>query len=208
MDKSSEPIIIGLMNTDYTIEKLTNQKWLSLYDVGYTAKDGSAHRWVMCSRKDKPIEQAPEPDAVYIAAILPTPEGNRLVLTKEFRITIDDVEYGFPAGLIDDGESIEATVRRELKEETGLEVEAIHHISPPVYSSAGMTDESCVMVLVTAAGTPSTHLNEAHEQIEVLLYNVEDIRALLQSRNKIAGKAWGLLYHFAVTGNIQFDITL
>lgn len=194
------------MDMDYTIEKMTDQKWLNLYSVAYTAKDGSPHRWVMCSRKDKPIEQAPEPDAVYIAAIVATPEGNRLVMTKEFRVAIDDVEYGFPAGLIDEGETIESTVRRELKEETGLEVETIHHISPPVYSSAGMSDESCCMVLVTASGTPSTHLNETHEQIEVLLYDVDDIRALLQSRNKIAGKAWGLLYHFAATGKFDFDM--
>lgn len=193
------------MDTDYTIEKLTDQKWLNLYDVAYTAKDGSAHHWLMCSRKDKPIEQAPEPDAVYIAAIVPSPEGNRLVMTKEFRVTIDDVEYGFPAGLIDEGETIESTVRREMKEETGLDVETIHHISPPVYSSAGMSDESCCMALITASGTPSTHLNETHEQIEVLLYDVADIRALLQSRNKIAGKAWGLLYHFATTGKIEFS---
>ena len=192
------------MKTDYTIRKLTDQKWLNLYDAEYTARDGSAHHWMLCSRKDSPIEQASEPDAVYIAAIVPTPEGNRLVMTKEFRIAIDDVEYGFPAGLIDNGETIESTVRRELKEETGLAVETIHHISPPVYSSAGMSDESCCMVLVTASGTPSTALNEAHEQIEVLLYDISDIRALLQSRNKIASKAWGLLYHFAATGKIEF----
>jgi ADP-ribose pyrophosphatase len=192
------------MNTDYTLHKLTDQPWLNLYEVAYTARDGSAHHWMMCSRKDGPIEQASEPDAVYIAAIVATPEGNRLVLTKEFRVAIDDVEYGFPAGLIDAGESIESTVRRELKEETGLAVETIHYISPPVYSSAGMSDESCCMVLVTASGTPSTALNEAHEQIEVLLYDVADIHTLLQSRSKIAGKAWGMLYHFAATGKIEF----
>ena len=193
------------MDTNYTIRKLTDKKWLNLYDVEYTAKDGSPHHWMMCSRKDKPIADATEPDAVYIAAILPTPEGNRLVMTKEFRVAIDDVEYGFPAGLIDEGESIESTVRRELKEETGLDVVTIHHVSPPVYSSAGMSDESCCMVLVTAAGEPSTYLNETHEQIEVLLYEIEDITALLQSNKKIAGKAWGLLYHFAATGRIEFN---
>ena len=187
-----------------TIRKLTEQPWLNLYDVAYTAKDGSPHHWLMCSRKDKPIQQAAEPDAVYIVPILPTPQGNRLVLTKEYRVAIDDVEYGFPAGLIDPGESIESTTRRELKEETGLEVETIHHISPPVYSSAGMTDESCVMALVTAGGTPSTDLNEAHEQIEVVLFDIEDVRALLHSDKKIAGKAWGMLYHFEVTGKIEF----
>ena len=196
------------MATHYNMTKLTDQPWLNLFDVEYTAKDGSTHHWLMCSRKDNPIEQAAVPDAVVIVAIIATPQGNRLVLTKEFRVPIDDGEYGFPAGLIDAGESIESTVRRELKEETGLDVETIHHISPPVYSSAGLSDESCCMVLVTATGTPSTHLNEPHEQIEVLLYDVEDIRELLKSNKKIAAKAWGLLYHFVTTGCIEFNASL
>ncbi|MHC4555442.1 MAG: NUDIX domain-containing protein, partial [Planctomycetota bacterium] len=114
-------------------------------------------------------------------------------------------ESGFPAGLIDANETIESAVRRELKEETGLDVVTIHHVSPPVYSSAGLSDESCCMVLVTAAGKPSTNLNEAHEQIEVLLYDTGDIRELLKSNKKIAAKAWGLLYHFAATGRIEFS---
>lgn len=207
MDNRKIHVIITNMTREYTIQKLTDQLWLNLYEVQYTAKDGSPHRWMMCSRKDRPVEQASRPDAVVIVPIVHTPQGNRLVLTKEYRAAIGDDEYGFPAGLIDDGESIETTVGRELKEETGLNVETILHISPPVYSSAGLTDESCCMVLVTASGIPSTDLNEAHEQIEVLLYDVNDIRALLKSTNKIAAKAWGLLYHFTVTGKIEFGIT-
>ena len=195
------------MTRDYTIHKLTDRPWLNLYEVQYITKDGSRHHWMMCSRKDRPVEQAGRPDAVVIVPILPTPQGKRLLLTKEYRAAIGDDEYGFPAGLIDGGESVETTVRRELKEETGLDVETIHHISPPVYSSAGLTDESCCMVLVNATGTPSTHLNEAHEQIEVVLYRIDDIRSLLKSGNKIAAKAWGLLYHFTVTGRIEFVLT-
>ncbi|MFZ9034409.1 MAG: NUDIX domain-containing protein [Anaerohalosphaeraceae bacterium] len=193
------------MATHYTITKLTQQPWLNLFDVAYSTQDGSPHHWLMCSRKDRPVEEAAVPDAVVIVPILPTTEGNRLVLTKEFRVPIDDGEFAFPAGLIDANETIESTVRRELKEETGLDVVTIHHVSPPVYSSAGLSDESCCMVLVTAAGKPSTHLNESHEQIEVLLYDIGDIRELLKSNKKIAAKAWGLLYHFAATGRIEFS---
>ncbi|MHC5120364.1 MAG: hypothetical protein ACYSO7_02415, partial [Planctomycetota bacterium] len=73
------------MATHYNITKLSDQPWLNLFDVEYTAKDGSTHHWLMCSRKDNPIEQAAVPDAVVIVAIIATPQGNRLVLTKEFR---------------------------------------------------------------------------------------------------------------------------
>ena len=192
------------MNESYLSKKLTDEKWLNLYDIKYQRENmKQSHHWQMCSRKENPIVDAAKPDAVVIVPILKMPEGNRLVLTKEFRVPIWDGEYGFPAGLIDENETIENTVKRELKEETGLDVVNIHHISMPVYSSAGMSDESCCMALVEAAGTPSTHLNEEHEDIEVVLMDINDIRQLLSSKEKVAAKAWGLLYHFAITGNIE-----
>ena len=96
------------------------------------------------------------------------------------------------------------TVRRELKEETGLTVTRIVHISPAVYSSAGLSDESCRMVLVEATGSVSAAGNADGEEIETLLMDAGQIRELLGSDHKIAAKAWGLLYHFAVTGHIAF----
>ncbi len=189
----------------YTLKKLTDEKWLNLYDIEYQRNNmKEPHHWLMCSRKENPVADADRPDAVVIVPILQTPDGPRLVVTKEYRAPLDDFEIGFPAGLIDDGKSIEATVIRELKEETGLDMVNIHHVSPPVYSSAGLTDESCCMVLVEASGTPSNHFNKEHEDIEVILMDTEDIRDLLKSNNKIAAKAWGLLYHFAATGIIEF----
>ncbi len=192
------------MTKPYKITKLTDEQWLNLYDVQYQrGRMKQPYHWLMCSRKDKPVEDAAAVDAVVIVPVVKTADGNRLALTKEFRAALWDDEYGFPAGLIDDGESIESTVKRELKEETGLDVVKICHISKPVYSSAGLTDECCSMVIVQAAGTPSTTQNEEHEDIEVLLMDANDVRDLLNSKKKVAAKAWGLLYHVAITGKIE-----
>ena len=191
------------MNESYKLKKLTDCDWANLFEVRVKRKGQAERSWVMCSRKDRPIEDAAKADAVVIVATIETNEGRKLVVTREFRVPLWDYEYGFPAGLIDDGEEIEQTVARELKEETGLDLVKIRHISMPVFSSAGLTDESCNMVLVEAKGQVSDKWLDHTEDIEVLLLDVEGIRDLLASDKKIAAKAWGLLYYYARTGLIE-----
>jgi ADP-ribose pyrophosphatase len=186
----------------FRLKKLTDCRWLNLFEVFYKHKTTQERSWQMCSRKAHPIMDAAKADAVMIIAIVKTKTGDRLVVTKEFRVPLWDYEYGFPAGLIDDGEDISTTITRELKEETGLDVVKVHHISLPVYSSAGMTDESNHMVIVEATGTASHHLQHSDEDIEVLLMDAQEIKKLLASEKKIAAKAWGIFYHVAQTGKI------
>ncbi len=191
------------MNDSYKLKKLTNCDWANMFEVRFKRKAQAERSWVMCSRKDRPIEDAAKADAVVIVPTIETDEGRRLVVTKEFRVPIWDFEYGFPAGLINDDEDMEQAIARELKEETGLELVRIKHVSAPVFSSAGLTDESCHMVLVEARGEVSDKWLDDTEDIEVLLLDVEGIRDLLASNKKIAAKAWGLLYHYAKTGLIE-----
>lgn len=187
----------------YEIKKLTDCTWLNLFEVRFTRNSGSDKAWLMCSRKNRPVEDATRADIVVIVATIDSQDGKRLVVTKEFRVPLWDYEYGFPTGLIDDGEDIATAASRELKEETGLDLVKINHISQPVFSSAGLTDESCHMVLVEAKGEASDKWSEADEDIEVFLLNVEGIRDLLASNKKIAAKAWGMLYHYITVGRID-----
>ena len=137
-------------------DKLTNLQWVNMYDVAYVDDDGRHRSWQIASRSKNPkciTGKYNMPDAVVIVPFH-TAE-NKVVVTREYRVPLADYEYGFPAGLIDPGETIEQTARRELQEETGLIVTRFLKISPPVYSSAGMTDESVAMVYVECDGSKS-----------------------------------------------------
>lgn len=187
----------------YKLNKLTDCAWLNLFEVRFTRPNQPDSSWVMCSRKNRPIEDAAKADIVLVVPTINADEGKRLVVTKEFRAPLWDYEYGFPTGLIDDGEDVATAAARELKEETGLDIVKINHISQPVFSSAGLTDESCHMVLVEAEGEASDRWLEDGEDIEVLLLDVDGIRDLLASKKKIAAKAWGLFYHYVTAGKID-----
>ena len=188
---------------EFNLTKLTDCEWINLYEVDYADKNGSVSSWAVVSRKSEPITDAASPDAVVIVPVLDTPEGKRLVVTKEFRVPIWDCEYGFAAGLIDEGQTIEQTIEKELKEETGLDLVKIVHISSPVYSSSGMTDESCCMAIVEAKGQVSDEHLEDSEQIEAMLMDVDDIQELLESGKKISAKAWGLFYCCVTAGSVD-----
>lgn len=72
-------------------------------------------------------------------------DGERFLVTREYRAGVDMVVIGFPAGCIEDGEDPRQAVYRELKEETGIEVteDTNYKISTPlgITSSENMTDE-------------------------------------------------------------------
>ena len=184
--------------------KLTRQKWLNLFDIEYTDKNGRKKSWQLASRHNEPKCKTGDfsiPDAVVIAPF--HTDQKKIVITREYRIPLKDCEYGFPAGLVDKGESIEAATRRELKEETGLDLTRIIKTSPPVYSSAGMTDESVAMVTVECTGRPSVEATTDTEEIEVILVSQSEAAALIENPElKFDAKAWLVLSRFAETGEL------
>jgi ADP-ribose pyrophosphatase len=182
--------------------KLTAKRWLNLFEVRYVARTGVEKSWQIATRKEKPkcvTGRFQHPDAVVIVPFHTS--ENKLVLLREYRVPLNDYEYGFPAGLIDKGESVEQATRRELMEETGLTISRFNRISPPIYSSAGMTDESVAMVYVECQGTPSTAANTESERIEILLVSPGEAQVLLDDTNlKFDAKAWLVTSRYAESG--------
>ena len=198
------------------IEELTllaQTKFLSLYDAKYTNKANKENHWIIASRKK--YEDLKEQyfngkkddiDAVVIAAL--HKESNKLVLVKQFRIPLNDYIYELPAGLIDANESIEATLERELKEETGLKLVEINKKlgRRQLYLSGGMTEESAALIYCTCEGEISTDYLEDDEDIEPILVDKEEAKKLLESDAKLDVKAFLTLQSFVILGEELFNI--
>jgi len=160
--------------------------WLKYFTIKHDKGE-----WNMVSRRDDPLCTTGEikADAVSIAAI--HQETDKVVITKEYRYPLGDYEYGIPAGLIDEGETIEQAARRELKEETGLEMTTILRVTPPLYSSAGMTDEAVATIFVRCKGEHTSENTEECEDIETLLLDGYELRDLMaQEGNKFGTRGY------------------
>ena len=187
-----------------TVTKVTDYKYLNMYELMYEDTGGRHRIWSFASRNDPPKcvnETFDSPDAVVIVPI--HIEQEKLVIIREFRVPLGGYQYGFPAGLVDDGETIEGSVERELNEETGLTAERIIKISPPIYSSSGMTDESISMVYVECSGKASKDGNTRSEDIETLFVSPDDARAICEDpRIKCDVKTWLVLSAYWQTGKV------
>jgi len=184
--------------------RLTNLKWINLFNIEVVDFVGNDRKWQLASRRKEPkctTGRFEKPDAVVI---VPFHTGReKIVIIREYRVALAGEEYGFPAGLVDEGETVEAAARRELLEETGLTVTRVIEVGPPVYSSAGMTDESVAMVYVECDGEPSAAGNEGVEQIEVILASGAEVgRLCADPELKFDAKAWLVLTAFAKHGRL------
>ncbi|MBS3758877.1 MAG: NUDIX hydrolase [Desulfobacterales bacterium] len=186
------------------VEKLTDYKHLNMYAVRYYDRSGRRRTWYVASRNDPPLcaggcfETA---DAVVMVALHKA--SSKLVLIKEFRVPLGGYQYGFPAGLVDDGESVADACARELYEETGLSVVRLIQSSPPVYSSSGMTDESVVIAYLECEGEASNNANSDSEDIHPFLVSAEEALSLCrQPEAMVDVKTWLVLQGFAKTGRV------
>jgi ADP-ribose pyrophosphatase len=184
------------------LKKLTDEKWLNLFAATFE-HHGHTGRWLFASRKAEP-QKGPGPgDAVVIVPVLRNPgEAPRLVMVKEFRVPVGAKVWGLPAGLLEKDEPVEETVRREMMEETGMEVVKFKRLTQPLYSTAGMTDEAAALAFVDVRSTPeSLPKLEASEDIEVVLLDYEAACRLCDDAGaRIDAKAWSALYLYQQLG--------
>ena len=162
------------------IEKKSQGKFITRYDVTYETEIGTKKVYEMISReKDIVDEKGLKGKAANAVVIIATNEdGSKILLNKEYRMAVADWVYNFPAGLIEPGEDQYQAAKRELKEETGLELYDIEDNLYTSYSAVGFSNETNVVVIGKARGEFSKSTS-AEEEIEANWYTKAEIRELL-----------------------------
>lgn len=180
--------------------KNTMNTYLKMYDITCENSNGEERKYEMVSRTG---DLTPETMGEKVNAVMIVPlVGEKLLLSREFRIPVNRWIYNFPAGLIDAGETIEQAAIRELHEETGLTVTKVLYTLPPSYSSSGMTDERLAIVFVQAEGEiiGSDNINE---EIESRLYTAEELKKIVGKSVDMCSRTQLAILLF-VMGNKEF----
>ncbi len=115
-------------------------------------------------------------DSVIVVAI--TGEGEFLV-TKEYRHAVGKEVYGFAGGLVDAGEDVLESARRELLEETGYDATS-YKVIGSFYPLPGLLDQKMTVVLAQDAYRAQNHNLEPSEIITTTTLKKEALEDLLK----------------------------
>jgi ADP-ribose pyrophosphatase len=190
------------MGIIHEVRKMTDNRFLNMYEVEATSAKGKAVHYFVSSRAEKLEDlklksRQNKPDGVIIYSLYGE-KRDRVVLIRQYRYTLGDYIYEFPAGLVDPGEDFHEGAARELYEETGLTLTPLP-VDPayekPFFTTVGMTDESCATVYGYASGEISAAAQEDSEEIEVILADREEVRRILREENVAIMCAY-MLMHF------------
>lgn len=164
------------------IVKIASGAFLNYYHLYYTNTKGHNKIYEIISRdKNLKKEDMNKKESQAVILVVFNKEHDKILLNKEFRMAVNDYIYNMPAGLIENGETVEEASRRELWEETGLSLVKIIDVLAPTYSSVGISNEMTKCVFCEADGELGGHPEE-DEEIEPKWFTKEEVRQILEDK--------------------------
>ncbi len=174
------------------MKKVKDGRYLKNYELTYLNKAGREKKYEIVSRHEIPSADSlgKRVSGVSIVAYC----NDKMLLLREFRMGVNRIIYNLCAGMLNEGESIEECISRELYEETGLAVSKIHHILPPSFAAVAFSDIKTQIAFVEAAGAFEDNTSD-NEQIEARFYSREEVRELLETE-EFSSRAQMAAYFF------------
>lgn len=176
------------------MEKVKDGKYLKNYELTYLNKAGKEKKYEIVSRSEisGPDALGKRVSGVSIVAYY----KDKILLLREFRMGVNRYIYNLCAGMIEEGESMEECISRELYEETGLSVKKIRTVLPPSFAAVAFSDVKTQIAFVEAEGELEDHTSD-NEQIDARFYTKEEVRELLETE-EFSSRAQMAAYFFMI----------
>ena len=177
------------------MEKVKDGRYLKNYELTYRNKAGKEKKYEIVSRNDiaGPHMIGEKVSGVSIVAYY----EDKILLLREFRMGVNRLIYNLCAGMIEEGESLEEGIQRELYEETGLSVKKILNILPPSFAAVAFSDVKTQIAFVDVEGSFEDHTSE-NEQINAGFYTKEEVHDLLETE-EFSSRAQIAAYLFSIS---------
>ena len=182
------------------IKKKYEGKFLSYYVADYINSKNNIKSYEFLSRdKNLTIESFGKSKPAGVGMVSFSKDKSKVLLQKEFRLACNNWLYNFPAGLIDEGETAEIAAKRELKEETGVDLIEIIDVLPPSFASQGTSDEMMTIIICKCDGEI---VNSTFEDEEIVAnwYTKDEIKALLENKAYMSVRTQMFLWQWVNEG--------
>lgn len=111
------------------------------------------------------------------SAVVPITDDGKIILVKQFRLSIDRYTLEIPAGKLEEGEDPMVGAKRELREETGYEAGEIYHLCD-MGTAYAYCDE--VVHIYVAKNLKKGEVDfDTDEETIVKIYDVETLKQMI-----------------------------
>ena len=111
---------------------------------------------------------------------------DKILLVKQYRISVDKIIYEVPAGMIEYDENPKDAALRELEEETGYRAKNIEYLTE-FYSTPGFCTEKLSIFYAKDLEFVGQNLDEG-ENLEVVEMPLEEAMSMIESGEIMDGK--------------------
>ncbi len=179
-----------------SLKKIYEGKYLSYYIATYENNKHHLKEYEFTSRdKNLTMETFGKTRSFGVGFVAYSLDKSKVLLEKEFRLATNNYVYNFPAGLIDEGETPLEAAKRELKEETGLDLVELIDVLPPSFALPGTSDEMMNIVIAKCTGEITGSCYE-NEEITARWYTKEEIRKMLKEGAYMSVRTQMFLYQW------------
>jgi ADP-ribose pyrophosphatase len=103
----------------------------------------------------------------------------KVVMVKQYRHGLDVISIETPGGVVDEGEELEAAIKRELFEETGFAFETFEYLGK-ISANPATTNNYMHMYLATGGEKVAEQQLDSTEDLEVMVYSIEEVKQLVR----------------------------
>jgi 8-oxo-dGTP pyrophosphatase MutT (NUDIX family) len=113
-------------------------------------------------------------------------EEGEVLMVKQYRHPIEETLIEIPGGFIDENETHEEAMRRELKEETGYEFSSLKEVGK-IAANPGVLNNFTYLFLAQGGKKTSEQNLDKNEELEIELISLKELKQLFLDNKILQG---------------------